>query len=169
MVDKRLHCPPWGNTGTLFTPIHGYVTPIIRYLYGAFKKTDYFYNVGKSTLFLSMFFLAITLASSLKIAATLGYYILFTDDFIERYCENKERPKMHCDGKCYLSKMLLQKSNDRIPPINVGLLKNETVLFLEKSTTHELVDGLEPTITNYHYTNHYNYSFQEKHTPPPRS
>ena len=113
-------------------------------------------------------FLVLTLASSLKVAGTLGSYALFTDDFIERYCENKERPELHCDGKCYLAKMLLQESNDDNPPINVELLKNETVLFLEKSPVFEFIGDKDSVIANYQYTNHYEYNYQKKPTHPPR-
>lgn len=70
------------------------------------------------------------MTSSLKIAATLGYYALFTQDFIERYCENKERPELKCDGKCTLSKMLQQKKQEENKPINIDWLKTETILFL---------------------------------------
>ncbi|MBD0776915.1 hypothetical protein HPE56_03835 [Maribacter sp. ANRC-HE7] len=114
-------------------------------------------------------FLVLTLASSLKVAGTLGYYALFTDDFIERYCENKERPELHCDGKCYLAKMLLQESNDDNPPINIDFLKNETVLFLEKSPAFDFNVDRDPAMVNYHYTNNYDYNFQKKEIHPPRS
>lgn len=42
----------------------------------------------------------------LRVPAIYAYYILDTSDFIERLCENKDKPKMNCNGKCYLSKML---------------------------------------------------------------
>ncbi|TLF44399.1 hypothetical protein [Maribacter aurantiacus] len=83
------------------------------------------------SLGITCLFLAITVASSLKIAGTLGYYALFTEDFIERYCENKERPELQCDGKCALSKMLAQKKQEEREPINLDWLKTETILFLE--------------------------------------
>ena len=33
-------------------------------------------------------------------------YELRKDFIIKNYCINKNRPKLHCDGKCYLSKQL---------------------------------------------------------------
>ncbi|MGB5436618.1 MAG: hypothetical protein WBM98_12065 [Maribacter sp.] len=125
--------------------------------------------MNKGRLIFSMFFLVITLTSSLKIAGTLGYYALFTEDFIERYCENKARPELHCDGKCYLAKMLLQESKDDTPPINIDLLKNETVLFLEENLTYDFVGDRESEMANYGYTNHYHFSFLKEEIQPPRS
>ncbi len=116
-----------------------------------------------------MFFLVVTLTSSLKIAGTFGYYALFTDDFVERFCENKERPELNCDGKCYLAKMLLQESKDDKPPINIDLLKNETVLFLEKSITFDFIGDREFDLANYGYTNHYHFRFLQEEIQPPRA
>ncbi|MDE3740890.1 hypothetical protein [Maribacter polysaccharolyticus] len=112
--------------------------------------------------------MVLTLASSLKVAGTLSYYALFTDDFIDRYCVNKERPELHCDGKCYLAKMLLQESNDDHPPINIELLKNETILFLEKSPAFEIISNQGSAIANYQYNDRYEYCYLKEVTHPPR-
>ncbi|NNK19429.1 MAG: hypothetical protein HKP49_09780, partial [Maribacter sp.] len=47
----------------------------------------------KYRFIISLLFLLLTLTGSLKIAGTIGYYALFTEDFVERFCENKERPE----------------------------------------------------------------------------
>jgi hypothetical protein len=125
--------------------------------------------VNKGKYFLSLFFLAITLTGSLKIAGTLGYYAMFTDDFVERFCENKEKPELQCDGKCYLAKMLLQESKDDNPPINIELLKNETVLFLEKNITFDFFGNQKSDSANYAYSNHYYFNFLQEEIRPPRA
>lgn len=56
-----------------------------------------------SDLAISVLFLVITMANSLKATATFGYYALFTEGFIERFCENKDKPMLQCDGKCALA------------------------------------------------------------------
>lgn len=122
----------------------------------------------KHRLTISILFMVFTLTSSLKIAGTFGYYALFTDDFVERFCENKERPELNCDGKCYLAKMLLQESKDETPPIYVDFLKNETVLFLEKSTTFDFIGDRESDLANYGYTNNYHFRFLQEDIQPPR-
>ena len=101
--------------------------------------------------------MVITLTSSLKIAGTIGYYALFTEDFVERFCENIERPELNCDGKCALSQMLLQESNDEDLPINIDLLKTETILFLEAGMNITYAVYVSETLENSKYTNHYSF------------
>ena len=115
-----------------------------------------------------MLFLVITLTSSFKIAGTIGYYALFTEDFVERFCENKERPELNCDGKCALSKMLLQESKDETPPMNIEFLKTETVLFLESGLEIDFAVYLNETSKNTNYTNHYSFDLLKKELQPPR-
>ncbi|EAR01834.1 hypothetical protein FB2170_14938 [Maribacter sp. HTCC2170] len=112
--------------------------------------------------------MVLTLTSSLKIAGTIGYYALFTDDFVERFCENKERPELNCDGKCELSKILLQESNDDTPPINLDFLKTETILFLESRVDYDFSIITENINTINQYTNLYNFHLLEKEFQPPR-
>ena len=123
----------------------------------------------KYGLIVSVLFLVITLTSSLKIAGTIGYYALFTEDFVERFCENKERPELNCDGKCTLSKMLLEESNDKVPPINIDFLKTETVLFLESGLEIEFAVYFKETPKNTNYINHYSFNLPKKEVQPPRA
>jgi len=122
-----------------------------------------FANVVIATLYV-----IITLASSFKIAGTLGYYALFTEDFVERFCENKTRPELQCNGKCTLSKMLLQESKEDKKPINIDFVKNETVLFIGQIVFIEF-DGITLSHSdNYNYNNLYYYSFSAPTLHPPR-
>ena len=112
-----------------------------------------------SSLLISTFFVLITVASTLKITGTIGYYAIFTDDFVERFCENKERPVLQCDGKCALSKMLLQETDEERIPINLDWLKNETVLFMNSlsSMTFSELPAIE--LGNLQYSNLYAFCF----------
>ena len=56
-------------------------------------------------------FIIISLASSFKTASVLSYYAMFTDDFVERFCENTDRPEMKCNGKCHLKKQLAENNS----------------------------------------------------------
>lgn len=38
--------------------------------------------------------------------------MLDVDSFIEQLCENKDKPEMQCDGKCYLTKITNDTSNE---------------------------------------------------------
>jgi len=124
--------------------------------------------VKKCSLIISILFLVITLANSLKIAGTIGYYALFTEDFIERLCENKDKPELQCDGKCALSKILLQESSDDTPPINLDLLKTETVLFLESSMQIDFSVKTDKSFTINEYANLYCFSLVHKEIHPPQ-
>ena len=42
----------------------------------------------------------------------MSYYICYTDTFIENYSVNKEKPEMHCDGKCKMLKPLEQNKSE---------------------------------------------------------
>ncbi|MGB5269061.1 MAG: hypothetical protein WBN52_01040 [Eudoraea sp.] len=122
-----------------------------------------------SSLVISTLFLIIILANSFKIVGTIGYYGLFTQDFIERFCENKDKPELQCDGKCELSKMLLQQTEEDKTPINLELLKNEIVLFFNTiNTTKFLKSSLKnPRLPQ--YLNLYSFNFEESIINPPRT
>lgn len=45
-------------------------------------------------------------------SAVLGIYELNKTDFIEQFCENKEEPELKCNGKCHLSKQLVETSQE---------------------------------------------------------
>lgn len=35
-----------------------------------------------------------------------GYYSIKKEYIVEKLCINKDKPQLHCDGKCYLGKQL---------------------------------------------------------------
>jgi hypothetical protein len=41
----------------------------------------------------------------------LGYYGLNINSIIDKYCVNKDKPALHCDGKCFLAQQLNQASD----------------------------------------------------------
>ena len=46
----------------------------------------------------------------------LAEYVVNYDYIVENLCENKDRPFLNCDGKCYLAKQLAKESdNDKNP------------------------------------------------------
>tara|TARA_R110002167_G_scaffold125448_7_gene305592 strand:+ start:784 stop:1113 length:330 start_codon:yes stop_codon:yes gene_type:complete len=109
------------------------------------------------------------MASSLKIAGTLGYYAIFTEDFIENYCVNRAKPELHCDGKCALAQMLIKKAEKNKIPIDLEFLKSETLLFL---TVQRGIDFLTFTVSdhvNTYYTNSYSFQLIDQLINPPRT
>lgn len=59
------------------------------------------------------------LSNSLKVTIVYTWYTVDVDSFIEQLCENKDRPQLKCDGKCYLSKISKDASgqNDQTLPL----------------------------------------------------
>ncbi|WP_101448307.1 hypothetical protein [Aquimarina sp. MAR_2010_214] len=53
------------------------------------------------------------LGNSLQLSIIYGWYYLDIDSFVEQLCENKERPQLQCNGKCYLTKITIEPSNDQ--------------------------------------------------------
>lgn len=56
-------------------------------------------------------------ASFMRVPFVYAYYYLDTSDFIERLCENREKPELQCNGQCFLSKMLQEDSKEEAPPL----------------------------------------------------
>lgn len=54
-------------------------------------------------------------------------YQVNTDFIIKNFCENTDKPEMHCNGKCHLNKQIEQEENQKSEnPITV----NEGVAFV---------------------------------------
>lgn len=87
----------------------------------------------RKTLYLLVFLFSILG----KDIASVGLNIWYWNNKAEitrKYCENKSRPMLHCDGKCYLAKRLAriafqeyQKENQKNKPVK----PSKTVLFSE--------------------------------------
>lgn len=63
-----------------------------------------------------------------------------TDLFITMFCENKSRPQLKCNGKCYLAKMQ-KEQNENDASNRLKQLQTETVYFT--LTTQLSVTGNE--------------------------
>lgn len=59
---------------------------------------------------LVILFVAVTML--LKPLWPIADYIVNYDYIVNVLCENKDRPELQCDGKCYLSKMLAKEAKD---------------------------------------------------------
>ncbi len=70
-----------------------------------------------------------------------GYYYLDKSDFIERLCVNKDKPEMHCDGKCHLKKVAQNNSpkNDKVPFKDVNF--KEITLYVVEQTTFNFINA----------------------------
>lgn len=59
--------------------------------------------------FIGLFILLLMLIRSMVLPLTYLEYHLNKDYIVDKFCENKFRPEMLCDGKCYLAKKLAQR------------------------------------------------------------
>ncbi len=76
------------------------------------------------SFFSTILLIALTAQPILKVGTVL-YYQLNIDYIVEKYCVNKERPQLKCNGKCYLAKKLqLQQQSETEN-------RNETILITE--------------------------------------
>ena len=64
------------------------------------------------------FALILTLVILFKPLWPMVEYALNYDYIVENLCENKDKPMLNCDGKCYLSKMLAEASQGSSPQDN---------------------------------------------------
>ena len=75
--------------------------------------------------------MAIMLFNSLRIAFTYAYYYLDPVDFIERLCENKDKPELQCNGKCYLAKIIEKNKTEKPTPAKEITFEKITLYFLD--------------------------------------
>lgn len=91
-------------------------------------------------------------------------------------CENKDRPEMHCNGKCYLAKQL-KKIDDDLAKKKEEKNKTESNLKSVKNSEYQhqeiifqlivLSQNLRKEKNNFHFQDNYNYSFLKSYFHPP--
>jgi hypothetical protein len=74
----------------------------------------------------SILFIALLAQTFDSAFITLGYYV--NTSAYSKTCENKDKPMLHCCGKCQLRKKLLQEEKDKQAADKRGENKNEVVL-----------------------------------------
>ncbi len=89
------------------------------------------------SLVCSSIFIVLILMSNLRFSAMFVYYSVATEDFIERLCENKDKPQLNCDGKCMLSQMLVAQSEDEEQPLPT-LGWEQLVLFFQDAPDYAI-------------------------------
>jgi hypothetical protein len=53
------------------------------------------------------------------------------NDITQQFCENKTKPELHCEGKCYLKKRLKQLENEAQIPTIYKFIFDEYLYFHE--------------------------------------
>ena len=74
-------------------------------------------------LFLALFW------NTFYVSLTYAYYYVDQSGFIERFCENLDKPEMKCDGKCHLKNVVVEKTTKEDAPINMIVLEETNLYF----------------------------------------
>lgn len=111
----------------------------------------------------------------LFIVGHIAYYELNIDYITEKFCENKDKPQLQCNGKCHLAKELsivtsdvASDSGNKVKLINS--YKSFTPLFFQKSKRVFLEDNTLLHLKKkslYYYSNAYSFSSEISLLRPP--
>jgi hypothetical protein len=118
---------------------------------------------------LSTFFVLVYLTVFIKPYLPIINYAINKDYIAAALCENKDKPMMHCNGKCHLAKELKKTAKEES--------KNQTTRILQEDFVFTCTDVAKDVFENIpgdsfginsNYTN--NYSFQNISLPyhPPK-
>jgi hypothetical protein len=119
---------------------------------------------------------SIILLFALMITITASYWVFIGFSLNQRYistviCENKSRPEMHCNGKCYLMKKLKQAEENEN---RGGSNKISKVLELESVIPAKLIqsdnilfESIKRTVNTF-YISSYDKEFIVSFFHPPR-
>lgn len=119
----------------------------------------------KKPAFLIWSMIVVLLLGSIKNSLILNFYLLDNKDFTELFCVNKDKPQIHCNGNCQLSKMADKENKDELPAI-FQQLRTELVFFAD-SFSFEFPTITETTKHNFYYLNTYKSAELKLLNPPP--
>ncbi len=125
-------------------------------------------TIRHRVLAFTVFLIATMLFNSLRISFTYLHYYMDPTGFIEKLCENKDKPELKCNGKCYLMKVLQQKEKDKQQKEEAVEYK-ELLLFVEnlaEASNIWMQQDVETTLPI--YRNFYSYLSSTTINPPPQ-
>ena len=90
-------------------------------------------------------FLALVIVSQTLVSVSVVLYYHINKTYIsQKLCVNRSNPKMHCNGKCYLSKQLKKAEEGEQKQSQKILKEKEEVI----SNNHEVLTvGFSPQVT----------------------
>ena len=108
------------------------------------------------SIFLSMLLTTLILFNSLRVSITYSYYKLDPIGFIERLCENKDKPQLQCNGKCHLKKVVQSQNNEQKTPESTIDFK-EILFYNEALDEYNFLNFVISKKPFFAYTNFYKY------------
>lgn len=104
----------------------------------------------------------------------LAYYGLNIDYIIEKYCVNKDKPMLMCNGKCHLAERMqaisvLNTEPDEVPVRSLNVINAFIPVFcvLQQNTTKLSFFNFKLLKNFTYYKNNYSYLFSKEDLHPP--
>ncbi|MBW2960491.1 hypothetical protein [Mesonia aestuariivivens] len=117
-----------------------------------------------SSVFITLYFLAM-----LKPVEHILEYCFNYNYIVNVLCVNKEKPRLNCNGKCYLIKQLQKQSSENSHRKRQSIqLENYPIGFVEIITIHQPQPFNFYHQKNHFYFNHYDYLGKNIPFQPPR-
>lgn len=105
-------------------------------------------------LFIVTILSLLLLGNSLKVSFTYVWYALDIDSFVEQFCENKDKPQLQCNGKCYLTKVSKDSSSDKTDKLPA--IEWQKLFYFHTEENIEIAKiSLDFKSANFWYTNQY--------------
>jgi hypothetical protein len=117
---------------------------------------------------LSFLLTSIIIFNSLQVSLTYAYYNIDTVGFIEKLCENKDKPELQCNGKCHLKKLADNNSNNDKEPIKAVNLK-EITLYVVEFMKYDFNQVSFKNVQLGNYNNLYTFSLVNSLDRPPQA
>jgi hypothetical protein len=112
---------------------------------------------------------------ALRPAYQASYYLYFQmniDAIVAKYCVNKERPQLQCNGKCHLGKTIALSSTTNNEDSNSKTVQLNNAfypLYFQSPEQFSLTHGVFSKSTdNFKYHNSYSFTSYWNYKPPPR-
>ena len=125
----------------------------------------------KAAVILSPLLFFIVIAGSMKNSILYAIYEYDTHLFITAFCENKNNPRLHCNGKCRLVKMQREQKENESEKL-LKQLQTETLacpvptcIDFSKQEITELKNKTYPVFTHSRYA----YLFSDPRKKPPQA
>ena len=117
----------------------------------------------------SFFLISILFWNTFYVSVTYAYYYIDQSGFIERFCENIDKPEMECNGKCHLKEVVEKKTTNNEVPINL-IITEKINLFFENNNDLDLhLCTIERKERTDGYFNLYSYTREYSWYHPPQA
>lgn len=110
--------------------------------------------------FSALFMTAIILTQAFYNVGITAYWLVNRAKIAETLCINRDKPELHCDGKCYLKKKIAastqqtpsSENNVPMPDLKKGIELAEIVFtthIIQKTDTQEILPELIPVVPGF--------------------